>query len=238
MAGVWRSDHVLNGTRAIDQQNRTIFQHVTVVHRWRLVSRRAPKQVSHERTPRSSKLSPSNDGHERRVSVAVAYVTPARTLLGTRERGFCAKGKVGRTQYSPGCHRPMTDRPSSLDVLARQFSRFLAVGVATTAGHYGVLIALVEAWDVHPVWGTTAGFVVAVLFSYLLNRRYTFEERPTFGPGLAKYYASVSMGLVLNAGIMAQLTKCGVHYLLAQAIASGVALIWNFFAARFLVFRR
>ena len=45
------------------------------------------------------------------------------------------------------------------------------------------------------------------------------------------------MGLVINAGLMALLTVWGVNYLLAQVVASGAALIWNFFAARFLVFR-
>jgi putative flippase GtrA len=139
------------------------------------------------------------------------------------------KAAVGET--------PSFVRRAGLDILGRQFSRFLVVGVATTAVHYGVLIALVEAWDIHPVLGTTAGFVAAVFLSYLLNRRYTFEARPTFGPGLLKYYASVSMGLVINAGLMAQLTVWGAHYLLAQVVASGAALVWNFLAARFLVFR-
>jgi len=133
---------------------------------------------------------------------------------------------------------PSTFVRGGFGALARQFSRFLAVGVATTAVHYGVLVALVEAWNVSPVWGTTAGFVTAVLLSYLLNRRYTFDELPSFGAGLAKYYASVSMGLVLNAGTMALLTGWGVHYLLSQVVASGIALIWNFLAARFLVFRK
>ena len=103
--------------------------------------------------------------------------------------------------------------------------------------HYGVLIALVEAFDINPVLATTAGFVAAVSLSYLLNRRYTFDARPTFAPGLLKYYASVSMGLGINAGLMALLTGWGANYLLPQIVASGAALVWNFFAARFLVFR-
>ena len=125
-----------------------------------------------------------------------------------------------------------------LDALARQFSRFLAVGMVTTAVHYGVLIALVETWNVHPAWGTTAGFLVAALLSYLLNRYFTFDQHPTFGLGLLKYYAALSIGLVLNAGVVAGLTQWGAHYLPAQVVASGVALIWNFLAARFVVFRR
>jgi putative flippase GtrA len=132
---------------------------------------------------------------------------------------------------------PVSGTRAGLEVLGRQFSRFLAVGVVTTAVHYGVLIALVEAFDINPVLGTTAGFIAAVFVTYILNRRYTFDARPTFGPGLLKYYASVSMGLVINAGLMALLTGWGVNYLLAQIVASGAALIWNFFAARFLVFR-
>jgi putative flippase GtrA len=125
----------------------------------------------------------------------------------------------------------------NLAALARQFSSFLAVGVATTAMHYGVLVALVEAWAINPVWATPAGFLAAALLSYLLNRRYTFDERPAFHSGLLKYYAAVSVGLGLNAGTMALLTGWGFYYVLAQIIASGVALVWNFFAARFVVFR-
>jgi putative flippase GtrA len=136
----------------------------------------------------------------------------------------------------------MSDRPSlvrrvGLEAVARQFSRFLAVGVAATAVHYGVLIALVEAWGTDPVLATTAGFVAAVLLSYVLNRRYTFDREPAFGSGLLKYYGAVSMGLVLNAGVMAVLTRWGAHYLLAQVAASAVALVWNFLAARLIVFR-
>jgi putative flippase GtrA len=133
--------------------------------------------------------------------------------------------------------QPSLLRRIGLDVLVQQFSRFLAVGVATTGVHYGVLIALVEAWAIHPVAATTAGFVTAVLLSYLLNRRYTFDEQPAFGQGLLKYYAAVSVGLFLNAGVMAGLTGLGAHYLPAQVVASGVALVWNFVAARFIVFR-
>ncbi len=151
---------------------------------------------------------------------------------------------LGEVKCGSGANAFMTKVPSPgagrvrLDELGRQFSSFLAVGVATTGVHYGVLIALVESLGTNPVVATTAGFVTAALLSYLLNRRYTFDERPAFHSGLFKYYAAVSVGLVLNAGVMALLTRWGAYYLLAQIIASGVALVWNFLAARFVVFRR
>jgi putative flippase GtrA len=150
---------------------------------------------------------------------------------------------VGHENESRQGEKSMTDRLLTyprrigLTALARQFSSFLVIGVATTAVHYGVLIALVEAWGLNPVGATSAGFLAAVLLSYLLNRRFTFDERPGFSAGLLKYLATASVGLVLNAGTMALLVRWGLHYVLAQSIASGVALIWNFFAARFVVFR-
>lgn len=137
----------------------------------------------------------------------------------------------------------MTDRLSfglkqvEVAALARQFSSFLAVGVATTVVHYGVLITLVEAYAINPVLATTAGFLTAVILSYLLNWRYTFEERPAFRAGLFKYCAALSVGLVLNTGTVALLTKWGFYYVVAQVVASGIALVWNFLAARFVVFK-
>lgn len=178
------------------------------------------------------------------MSLADTMQRQGRPCREREDGAYVQKADPGEGDAAPGGESAAAEDPSSssgrragLEALGRQFSRFLAVGVATTAVHYGVLIALVETWDIDPVLGTTAGFVTAVFLSYLLNRRYTFEERPTFGPGLLKYYASVSMGLVINAGLMAQLTAWGVHYLPAQVVASGAALIWNFLAARFVVFR-
>jgi putative flippase GtrA len=131
---------------------------------------------------------------------------------------------------------PFTDG-ARLEVLARQFSRFLAAGVAATAVHYGVLIALVETWNLHPVLATTIGFVAAVLLSYVLNRRFTFDTVTAFGPGLLKYYGAVSVGLAVNAGVVAVLSLWGVPYLLAQVVATVAAFVCNFLAARFVVFR-
>jgi putative flippase GtrA len=121
--------------------------------------------------------------------------------------------------------------------ITRQFSSFVIVGVITTAVHYGVLIALVEAFNARPVLATGAGFLAAVLVSYPLNRSYTFHD-PRFGPGLLKYVAAVSLGLLINVGCMAALTKLGAHYLVAQVVASGLALAWNFAAARFVLLRK
>ncbi|MFM9848190.1 MAG: GtrA family protein [Hyphomicrobiaceae bacterium] len=121
--------------------------------------------------------------------------------------------------------------------LAQQFLRFACVGLAATGVHYAILIALVEFRQIGPVPATTLGFVAGAFVSYVLNRRYTFKASGQFGPGLAKYYGALSVGLALNAIIVAVLSSGGLPYLLAQVVATGVVLIWNFLTARLVVFR-
>lgn len=121
--------------------------------------------------------------------------------------------------------------------MARQFVRFAAVGVAATSVHYAILIALKEWAGTGPVLATTAGYAVGAVVSYTLNRRFTFEVRPAYGAGLVKFLGVIFVGALINALIVALLVAAGAHYLVAQVIATGLVLIWNFLVSRALVFR-
>lgn len=121
--------------------------------------------------------------------------------------------------------------------VVRDFLRFAMVGALATAVHYSVLIALTELGGVGPVFSTICGFFAGALVSYVLNRRYTFANKPQFGKGLAKYLLVIAIGAVINAGIVAAFVGSGVHYMIGQVIATGIVLIWNFGAARAFVFR-
>ncbi len=106
-----------------------------------------------------------------------------------------------------------------------------------TAVHYAILVALVEVCKIYPVLATSVGFVAGAFVSYTLNRQYTFEQSPPFAQGLAKYYVALSAGLAMNAVIVAVLARWEFPYLVAQVIATGVVLAFNFLMARLVVFR-
>lgn len=122
--------------------------------------------------------------------------------------------------------------------MARQFVRFAAIGVAATATHYAILIALVEAGGQRPLLATTIGFCFGTLVSYALNRRYTFQAGNAGAWSFAKFFILYAVGMALNAAIMAGLIDLGAPYLGGQIAATGVVLVWNFLGARFVVFRR
>ena len=124
-----------------------------------------------------------------------------------------------------------------MKILINQFLRFAAVGAVATAVHYTVMLALVELGGVNPVVATFCGFCCGAVVSYTLNRKFTFGVQPSFGRGFAKFLVVVGIGAVINAGIVWFLTHRGLHYMVAQVIATGLVLIWNFTSARLVVFR-
>jgi len=122
--------------------------------------------------------------------------------------------------------------------VVRQIGRFAIVGVIATAVHYAILIALVEIGHVKPVIATTLGYCVGVVTSYALNRRFTFTDSAApVATSFAKFVALYGIGAVLNGFIMSAVMALGAPYLLAQVVATGLVLIWNFLGARFVVFR-
>lgn len=120
--------------------------------------------------------------------------------------------------------------------LVRQVVRFAAVGALATLVHYAILVALVEGARLQPVTSTTIGFLAGLALSYTLNRRYTFESDVAHGATLVKYIALYGVGMLLNGAIVAALIGAGVIYILAQIVATGIVLVWNFAGARWLVF--
>ena len=118
-------------------------------------------------------------------------------------------------------------------VLLSQFGRFFLVGGFSTALQYLILLALVQAGGVDPVVASSVGYVLSALANYDLNYRLTFRSRVPYLGGMLRYALVMTTGLLLNGAIMAAGTKVlGIHYLVAQVVATIVVLFWNFYAHR------
>lgn len=122
-------------------------------------------------------------------------------------------------------------------VLAR-FVRFSAVGTIGTAVHYATLLLLVQRIHVDPVAGSAVGFVAGALVNYALNYRFTFGSKKRHNEAMVKFFTVALVGLGVNALIMAATVKLfSLYYLLAQVLATGAVLIWNFAANHAWTFR-
>ena len=77
---------------------------------------------------------------------------------------------------------------------------------------------------------STTGFTLSAALNYSLNRRYTFRSSRAHRQALPRFAITALLGLALNAAfIWVGHDLLGLHYLLAQMIATLLTLAFNFF---------
>lgn len=114
-----------------------------------------------------------------------------------------------------------------------QFVKFALVGGFATMLHYAILVVLVEGLRWPPVAATSVGFVVSALGNYLLNRRFTFRSRRRHVEAALRFVIVAVVGFCVNASVVwLAFNAVGLHYLVAQVVATLATLGWNFVGNR------
>ena len=121
--------------------------------------------------------------------------------------------------------------------MLKQYVMFAGVGAIGTAGHYLVLVLLVELFAVAPVIASTAAFVVGAIINYILNYHYTFSSDKPHLQAMSKFFTIAFVGMIFNGLVMDYgTTELEINYLLAQILATILVLQWNFFANKLWTF--
>jgi putative flippase GtrA len=109
-----------------------------------------------------------------------------------------------------------------------QLARYGLVGALATLAHWALLALLVEQATT-PAWvGSGCGAVLGAQLAFFGNRRYTFGHDGPLGPVWWRFMGTALLGGLLGMGIVAAGVALGLHYLLAQAVASGASLLLTF----------
>jgi putative flippase GtrA len=117
-----------------------------------------------------------------------------------------------------------------------QFIKFAAIGALGTICHYILLIVMVSKFGQSPVLATSCGALLGAIINYVLNRSLTFRSSRKHREALPRFLLLATIGLVLNGLIMASLIDLGMFYLMAQLIATGFILLFNYFVSRVWIF--
>lgn len=112
------------------------------------------------------------------------------------------------------------------------FSRYTAVGAVATAAHYALLVALVEALAVPPPLASALGAVLGAQVAFVGNRRFTFAHAGPWWGAWWRFQGTAVLGAALGAAIVAGGVALGLHYLLAQAVATGASMLLTFWINR------
>ena len=110
----------------------------------------------------------------------------------------------------------------------RHFFRYTAVGAIATAVHYAVLVLWVEAIGAPAYLGSGIGAVVGAQVAYAGNRWFTFAHRGALRASWPRFQATALLGALFGMAVVALGVRLGLHYLLAQVIATVLALLLTF----------
>ena len=110
----------------------------------------------------------------------------------------------------------------------RHFFRYTAVGAGATLAHYLTLVACVE-WFAWPAFAASGmGAVVGAQLAYAGNRWFTFAHRGAIGASWIRFQGTALFAAVLGMLIVGTGVRLGLHYLLAQMLATLTSLLLTF----------
>ncbi len=119
-------------------------------------------------------------------------------------------------------------RLSTLSV-PKTFGRFLLVGGLCTGLQYLLLVVLVEQVGFSATLASTIGYLASSVVNYFLNYSFTFNSTARHRHSLPRFLLISLCGLLLNGAITFIGTNVyAANYLVAQATATFVTLLWNF----------
>ena len=118
---------------------------------------------------------------------------------------------------------------------AKQFAKFAAVGIASLAVDYVLLLVLVEILHVDFLIATSVSFIASVVVNYFLSMRYVFDHRDDMSRKREfTIFAILSaVGLGLNDLFMfVGVTMLNIAYQAMKVIATFCVTWYNFFTRK------
>ncbi len=125
-------------------------------------------------------------------------------------------------------------------VTQKQIVKFAFIGVINTLidlALYFVLTRYTSFFGDHLVTAKIVSFVIGSIFSFFANHRWTFRRNhPPQIREVAKFYFTVAVAVIINAGCVEVLLRIIDSDIVAVIIATFVTFIWNFVMSKFWVF--
>ena len=123
----------------------------------------------------------------------------------------------------------------------RQFGRFALIGVGGFLVDAAVLYAAMHGLGLGHYSGRVVSWLTAATFTWVMNRRFTFnDQRPPLRQWMA-FVAAQSVGGIVNYGVYAALVATvplvAAYPVVGVGAGSLVGLILNFSSSKWVVFR-
>lgn len=123
--------------------------------------------------------------------------------------------------------------------IAKEFIKFCFVGVTNLAVDILVYWFLTRAVDLYYFYAAVLSFVVAVTWSFLINRRWTFRHQGSdLGGQYIKFFVANLISMAINLSLFYLFVDyLNVYDLLAKALVAIIVVFFNFSLNKFWTFR-
>jgi putative flippase GtrA len=112
--------------------------------------------------------------------------------------------------------------------VANRFFQYAAVGAVATAAHYAILVGLVEAGLLAPQRAAALGAWVGAQVAFAGKAAFTFRGAGATSGAWLRFQVTAVIGAVLSFSLVAAGVRVGLHYLLAQIVATLINLVVTF----------
>lgn len=119
----------------------------------------------------------------------------------------------------------------------RSFVRFLLVGGSATALHYMIMAALLGSGWLAAEQASATGYCLSTLYNYWANAHFTFSGNHDHRRSLPRFLVTAAAGLGINQLILRGGLALSLPVALAQVLATGCVLLWNYFVNAIWSFR-
>jgi putative flippase GtrA len=118
--------------------------------------------------------------------------------------------------------------------------RFCIVGLANTTVDIAAYFFLTRVLGFDMIVAAKAcAYLLATLFSFTVNRYWTFGRRDVVRLAeVGRFYSTVGLGIFVNTGVMYVVARIiGLPDLFGVVIAAGATAVWGFAFSRWYVFK-
>ena len=144
--------------------------------------------------------------------------------------------RTQRSDVTPGTP-PAPDGRSWIRTVADHSGfRYLVVGGSAFAIDFGLLALLFQVAN-WPLWlATGTAFLTSFVFSYFMQRAFSFSSESPHASTLVKYLALLAFNTLATIGIVALVDLTGWGWGAGKIAAAVITTAWNYFAYRYWVF--
>ncbi|WP_443080973.1 GtrA family protein [Uliginosibacterium sp. H1] len=118
-----------------------------------------------------------------------------------------------------------------------QFLRYVLVGFLNTAVGYSVIFGLMYGAGWSPESSNLAGYLVGMVVSFTVNRRFTFRSNGAWRSQFVRFLVVFVVAYLSNLLILVALVRVlGVHEAVSQIVSGGVYVVSAFLMNKCFVF--